>query len=325
MEKGLIILMSMLIGLNLNTAIAQYDVKNAEKERLANAKVKSQVEFTHDYKDGKPVEQGYKSAVRKYDTKGNITEETNFNAAGKIISVITYQYDNKSNQVNYERYQGNRDKLQYSQKIVYDANSNKTKEYGYDGATSYSNTYTYNNAGKLSEINYTTNNNTVERRKLSYSGNKTDIQIFTGNTLSFNQMNTYNAKGNVLSEIKTDNAGKQVYALTYEYKNDVILMVETKKRGDIVEYQKFYQYDSANRPIKEETSNLDGAKFISHEYKYNSISCLEEEKWKKNQHSKEVSSKKIGYDETKGIQSEVESYFATYKLYSLYKYTYEFY
>jgi hypothetical protein len=314
----------MLIGLHLDTAIAQYDIKNVEKDRLAKAKVKSQVEFTHDYKDGKPVEQGYKSAVRKYDTKGNITEEVNHNAAGKIISVIIYQYDNKSNQVNYERYQGNREKLQYSQKIVYDANSNKTREYGYDGAMSYSNTYTYNNAGKLSEIIYTTNNNIVEKRKLTYSGNKTEIQIFTGNTLSFNQVNTYNAKGNLLSEIKTDHNGKQVYALTYEYKNDAILSVETKKRGDILEYQKYYQYDSENRPVKEETSNLDGAKFVSHEYKYNNTGCLEEEKWKKNQHSKEVSSKKIDYD-AKGIQSEVESYFATYKLYSLYKFTYEYY
>jgi hypothetical protein len=115
-----------------------------------------------------------------------------------------------------------------------------------------------------------------------------------------------------------------VYSLTYEYKNDAILLSETKQRGDIVEYQKTYQYDGESRPIKEETSNMGGVKFISHEYKYNTISFLEEEKWKKNQHSKEVSSKKIGYA-ANGIYSEVESYFATYKLYSLYKYSYEFY
>jgi hypothetical protein len=313
-----------LIFVGLNTANAQYDLRETERERMAKAKVKVQTEFTHDYKNGQPSAQGYKSAVRKFDVKGNLTEEANYNATGKAISVITYQYDNKNNRVNHERYQGEREKLQYSQKIVYDPAGNKTREYGFDGAASYSNTYKYD-AGKLVEISYMADNNLVEKRKLSYSGNKSDIQIFdSSNKLTFKQENSYNALGHLLSEIKTDNTGKLIYTITCEYKDDKLLLSEAKKRKDALEYKKVYHYDNENRLIKEETVNMDGTKFVSHEYRYNNASYLELESWKKNHQSKEASSKKMDYG-NKGIYTEIESYFATYKFFSLYKYTYEFY
>ncbi|MDR1672070.1 MAG: hypothetical protein LBS09_01195 [Bacteroidales bacterium] len=321
-RKTTIITVLMFAGFGI--ASAQFDFKEIEREHMAKAHVKMQTEYTHDYKNDKPLEQGYKSAVKKFDVQGNVTEETNYNAAGKVTSLVAYQYDSKNRRVNYERYQGNREKLQYSQKIVYDAQGNKTREYGFDGMSSYSNTYVYE-GGKLSEISYTTDNNPVEKRKLTYAGNKTTIQIFNNaNKLIFKEEDIYNAQGLLLSEVKTDNAGKPVYAIVYEYKNNTLLISETKKRGDVLEYQKIYHYDSANRPVKEETVNMSGAKFISHEYQYNPSSFLEKELWKKNHQSKEASFKKIGYD-AKGIYLAVESYFATYKMSSLYKYVYDFY
>ncbi|MDR0714315.1 MAG: hypothetical protein LBF89_08675 [Bacteroidales bacterium] len=322
MTKTIIAVLLMSVG--MGTVEAQYDLKTAERERMAKARVKTQTEFTHDYRNGQPTEQGYKSSVRQFDTKGNLTEAVNYDAAGKVISVVVYQYDNKNRQVNYERYQGDREKLQYSQKIVYDAGDNKTREYGFDGVTSYSNVYIYDNNGKLAEIQYTSNQQPVEKRKLSVSGNTTDIQIYdAGNRLLFKQVNTYNAKGHLLSEIKTDNTGKPVHSLFLTYKDDILLLSETKKRGDVAEYEKFYRYDEQNRPIGEETVNLGGMRYVSHEYQYN-VDFLKVESWKKNQQSKEFSRKKIDYDD-KGVYREIESYFATYKLYSLYKYTYEYY
>jgi hypothetical protein len=303
---------------------AQYDIKTAERDRMAEAKVKTQIEYTHDYKNGTPSSQGYKSSVRKFNANGDITEETNYNASDKIISVIVYQYNNKNERVNHERYQGNREKLQYSQKMVYDSKGNKIKEYGFDGVASYSNTYTYEN-GKLVEMTYTLDNVVVEKRKLSYSGNKTEILIFDANNeLIFKQVNAYTPQGLLVSEVKTDFQGNVVYMLDLEYRDDGVLLSEARKRGDLLEYKKIYEYDTENRIIKEETINLEGERYVSHEYKYNDRSYLELEKWKKNNRSNGISSKKMTYD-SKGIHSEVESYFASYKLHSLYKYTYEYY
>ncbi len=305
---------------------AQYDFEAVERNRMAGAKVKVQTQWTHDFVDGKPASKGYKSSVTKYNTKGSITEISNYNEEGKIISLTVYQYDGKENKVNFERYQGNREKLQYSQKIVYDAKGNKTKESGFDGAAMYNNTYQYDAAGKLVEISYMVDNALIEKRKLSYSGTKTGIKVYdANNNLTFTQENTYNDKGLLVEEVKTGGNGAIIHTLDLSYNNMGGILEETKKRaGDKLDYQKLYFYDNANRPVREETVNLDKTKYVSHEYTYNNAGDLMLEKWLKNNRSKEASTKKITYD-SKGIYTEMECYFATYKLNSLYKYTYEFY
>jgi hypothetical protein len=310
----------------LTPVTAQYDFEAKESDRMAKARAKVQTQWTHDFVDGKPSAKGYKSSVTKFNTKGNITEVTNYNEEGKIISLVVYQYDSRDNKINFERYQGNREKLQYSQKLIYDGKGNKIKEHGYDGATVYSNTYRYDANGKLSEIAYTVDNALVEKRKLKYSGGKTEIMIYDpGNNLTFKQENTYNGKGLLIAEIKTGGKGNVVHTLDLQYNTSGDLTEEIKKRaGDKLDYQKLYYYDKENRPIKEETVNLDGTKFISHEYQYNNLGDLILETWKKNEKAKGSSSKKIIYD-SKGLYTEMECYFATYKLKSLYKYTYEFY
>jgi len=315
-----------LIFIWLAPVIAQYDFDAKEKERMSNAKVKTQTQWTYEYVDGKPSAKGYKSAVTKYDNKGNITEITNFNDQGKVILFIVYQYDARDNRVNNERYQGNREKLQYSQKIEYDTKSNKIREYGFDGATPYNNKFKYDANGRLSEIEYTIDNALIEKRKLAYSGNKTEITVYDpNNNLTFKQENTYNNKGLLISEIRIGVTGSVVHSLNLNYNTAGDLMEEVKKRdGDKLDYQKTYQYDSANRPVKEETVNLDGTKFVSHEYHYNNSGDLIMESWKKTERAKEPSTKKLTYD-AKGIYTDVECYWATYPLKSLYKYVYEFY
>ena len=317
---------SLLVFVWLTPVMSQYDFEAKEKQRMADAKVKLLTQWTHEYVDGKPSANGYKSSVTKYNTKGNATEITNFNEEGKIISLVIYQYNNRDNKVNFERYQGNREKLQYSQKTVYDARGNKIREYGFDGASTYNNTYQYDGNGKLSEINYTENSALVEKRILKYSGNKTEILIYDPNDhLIFKQENTYNNEGLLVSEVKTGTKANVVHTIELRYNTVGDLMEETKKRADDrLDYQKFYYYDEKNRPVKEETVNLDGVKFISREYQYNSQGDLVLETWKKSEKTNKPSSKKINYN-SKGVYTEMECYFATYNLNSLYKYTCETY
>ena len=305
---------------------AQYDSDAAEKDRMTKAKVKTQTQWTHEYVDGKPSDKGYKSSVTKYNMKGNMTEVSSYNAQGKIILLVVYQYDNYENRVSFEQYVGNREKLQYSQKILYDAKGNKTREYGYDGVTVYNNTFQYDGNGKLSEISYTADNALVEKRQLKYSGNKTEILVYDQrNNLIFRQENTYNDKGLLLSEIRTGNKGNVVHTLDMQYNTVGDLTEELKKRADEqLDYQKLYEYDKDNRPVKEVTINADGVKFVSEENRYNNLGDLVFRAWKKNERTQESSTKSITYDSMR-LYTEVESYFATYKLNSLYKYTYEFY
>ena len=310
----------------INPVVAQNDFDAKEKERMSKAKVKVQTEWTHEYMNGKPSAKGYKSSVTKYDTRGNVIEVTNFNGKGEIISVIVHQYDNRDNKVNFEQYQDNRKKLQQSRKITYDAKGNKIREYGFDGVTGYSNTFKYEENGKLSEINYTVENVLVERRIFKYSGNQTEISIFDpNNNLTFKQENTFNDKGLLVSEIKTGGKGNLVHSLNLQYNNAGNLTEEAKTLTDNrVDYQKIYHYDSENRLVKIETVNLDGTKFVSNEYQYNDQGDLALEIWKKTERAKEPSTKKYIYD-AKGIYTEADCFYASYPLKSLYKYTYEFY
>ena len=305
---------------------AQYDFDAKEKERMVKNKVKAQTQWTYDYVDGKPSAKGHKSSVVKYDARGNVTEINNFNEKGDIISVITYQYDSRDNRVNFERYQDNRKKLLYSQKTVYDARGNKIREYGFDGATAYSNAYKNDENGKPIEISYTIENVLIEKRVLKYSGNKTEISIYdSGNNLTFKQENTYNDKGLLVLEVKAGSKGNVVHSLNMQYNTAGGLMEEVRKRADDkLDYQKLYFYDNANRPIREETVNLDGTKFISWEYQYNAQGDLAMESWKKTERAKEPSTKKYTYD-AKGLCTECDCYYATYPLKSLNRYIYEFY
>ena len=310
----------------LNPLVAQYDFDAKEKERMAKAKVKAQTEWTHEYVDGKPSAKGHRATVTKYDARGNVTEVVNYNEKGEIISVFIHQYDNRDNKVNFEQYQDNRKRLQYSRKTAYDARGNKIREYGFDGATGYNNTFRYDDSGKLLEINYTIENALIEKRVFKYSGNKTEISIFdASNNLTFRQENTYNDKGLLVSEIRTGGKGNLIHSLNMQYNNAGDLTEEAKTLADNkLDYQKLYQYDSQNRPIKEETVNMDGVKYVSREYQYNNQGDMILQSTRRNERAQEPSTKKFTYD-AKGVYTEVDAYIATYKLSSLYKYTYEFY
>ena len=312
----------------LNPLNAQYDFDAIEKARMAKANVKVQTQWTCDYVNGKPADKGYRSTVTKYDTKGNVIEITNYSSDGKLISTLTYRYDNRGNPVSFERSDDKRE-VKIRQLTVYDAAGNKIRESGFNGSAQfpYSHSFTYDATGRLTEVKYMENNALVERRAFKYTGNKTEVSIFDGNDqLTFRQESTYTEKGMLLSEVRTGGANNAVVqSLNMQHNSAGDLTEEVKKRADNkLEYQKLYQYDKNNRPIKVETVNLDGTKFVANEYQYNSNGDLILESWKKNNKTPEPSTKKYTYD-AKGLYTDVDCYFSTYKLQSLYKYTYEFY
>ena len=310
----------------LNPLKAQYDFDLVEKNRMAKAKVKTRTEWTYDFVNDKPADKGHRSAVFKYDMRGNVTEIVNYNAEGKIVSFVVYQYDNRDNRTNYERYDGNRQTLKYSQKSIFDANGNKIRENGFDGNDQYNNTFKYDANGRLTEISYVTNNSLTEKRQFNYWGNRTEILVYNAsNTLTFKQENNYNDKGSLLSEVRTNVQGSVLHSLNMQYNNIGSLLQEIKKlANDKLDYQKMYYYDKDNRPTKEETINLDGSKFVSHEYQYNNLGYLIYKALRRNERATEPSTYKYTYD-AKGVCTEMEVYLSNYKFRTLQKYIYEFY
>ena len=308
----------------LNPIEAQYDFDAIERDRMARAKVKTQTQWVHDYVGGKPAAKGYRSAVTRYDTRGNKTEIISYNKDGKVVLRDTYQFDRFGKQINFERYD-DKNKLIYSQRTAYDNNGRKIRENGSDGQSPYSNSYSYDGSGKLSEITYMVNNALLERRQFKHSGNKTEILVYNAsNTLMFTQENTYNDKGSLLTEIRKEPQGNIIQSLNFQYNNFGDVLQEIRKRaGDKLDYQKSIQYDQHNRPIKEETTNPDGTKFVSSEYQYNNLGDLVFKSFRRNTRTPEPSTTKYVYD-SRRLYIEEDSYFATHKFNTLYKYTYEF-
>jgi len=321
--KSILILFS--IFALLSPVTAQYDFDAVERTRMARARVKTQTLWEHEYENGRPTARGYRSTVTNFDTRGNITEIINYDKTGKMISTVVNRYDTRNNLISHERLNDRR-VVRQSQRNIFDAAGNKIRETGFNGDAQYTNTFTYDTNGRLTEIRYMEGNTLVERREFRYSGNKIEILIYgQNNNLTFRQENSYNDKGLLVSEIRTGGAASNVvHTLNMQYNGLGDLIEEVRRRADNrLEYQKIIQYDRSNRPIKVETINPDGTRFVSHEYQFNNQGDLILDSSRRNNRT-EMSTKKYTYD-NRGLYTEVDNFFASFNLKTLYKYVYEFY
>jgi len=308
----------------VNPVKSQFDFDAAERERMARARVRTQTQMTHDYVNGRPAARGYRSTVTTFDTRGNVTEIMSYNSEGKLVSRVVNRWDNRNNLIRHERF-NDRNVLVYSQMVMFDAAGNKIRENGFNGHAQYSNTFTYDTNGRLTEIRYMEGSNLIERREFRYTGNRTEISIFgANNALQFRQENTHNAQGLLVSEVRTGGAANNViHTLNMRYNSLGDLIEEERRRTENrLEFQRFYTYDSNNRPIRVETVNPDGTRFVSHEYQFNPQGDLLQRSQRRNNRT-EMSTEKFTYD-ARGLYIEVDAFFASFNLNSLYRYTYEF-
>jgi len=320
--KSFLILFS--IFASLSPVKAQHDFEAIERARIANARVRTQTQWTHDYVNGRPAARGYRSKITHFDTRGNITEIINNNADGRLVSRIVNRYDNRNNLISHQRF-NERNEERYSQRNMFDAAGNLVRETGFNGNAQYNNTFTYDTNGRLVEIRYMEDNALVERREFRYTGNRIEISVFgPNNNLVYRQENTLNDKGLLVSEVRTGgSANNVIHTLTMQYNSLGDLTEEMRRRGDNrLEFQRFLTYDRNNRPIRVETVNPDGTRFVSHEWQFNAQGDLVQESWRRNNRT-EMSTRRITYD-TRGLPTEVDAFFASFNLNSLYRYTYEF-
>jgi serralysin len=313
-------LLLVIFALSTSLVWGQNSLEQKEKARMSGNNVKKQTQWAYDYVSGKPVSNGYISCMTSFDKAGNTTEIINYKTDGKITSILNYTYDSKGNKTSYTRYQGNREKLTYSQKISYDSNNNKLSETGFDGSGNYSNAFSYVN-GKLSSIKYTTDNLVTEKRSFKYNGTQTEISIYSpDDKIIAKEVNIYDVKNNLIEEARY--ANKDVtQKKQYQYDPKGLVVEETKHQFGNLAYKKKYTYDNKGNLMQVEDIKPDGKSAVTNTYAYDSKGNILEERWRKDSGSEE-SFKKYTYNE-KGLYTAMDCFFASYKFSVLYKFTYE--
>lgn len=304
------------------SSFAQGNLEEMEKKRMASNKVKKQTQWSYDYMNGKPSDKGYISCVTSYDTNGNITEIVNYKSDGKITSILNYTYNAKGNKTSYTRYQGNREKMTYSQKLFYDPKGNKISETGYDGSSNFKNSFVYTN-GKLSEIKYTTDEILTERRVFTYKGTQTDVVIYTpDNQVAAKEQDIFDTKHNLIEESRYANQNI-TQKKQYEYDEKGNVLEETKHQYGNFAYKKKYTYNANGYLTQVEDVKTDGKSTVINIYSYDSKGNIMEEKWRKDPTS-DFSYKKYTYND-KNLYTSMDCFFSSYKFQVLYKFTYETY
>lgn len=318
--KNLILVILIFLGSTI--VHGQDNLEKKEKARMSANKIKKQTQWAYDYVSGKPAANGYISCVTSFDKNGNVIEIVNYKADGKITSILNYSYDSKGNKTSYTRNQGNREKLTYSQKITYDANGDKLAEIGFDGLSNFNNSFAYQN-GQLSEIKYTTDNLLTEKRSFKYNGSQTDIVISNANDqILAKEVNIFDVKKNLIEEARYANQDvTQKKQYQYDPKGQVI--EETKHQFGNFSYKKKYTYDANGNLVQVEDIKADGKSVITNNYSYDAQGNIKEEKWRK-ENSNEDSYKRYTFND-KGLYTAMDCYFASYKFFVLYKFTYETY
>jgi hypothetical protein len=315
-----IFIVAFLLG-NLIQMFGQADFEAKDRDRIATNDVKRQIQWEYDYINGVPSTKGYKCSATTYDKNGNPVEIINYDQNGTISSVLVYTYDAQNNKTSYSRFKGNKDQLSYNQTLKYDQKGNKIIESGFDGTSTFYNSFYYGTNGKLSEIIYTADKVLIEKRTFKYAGNTTEMSIVSPtNVLLSKEISILDSKNNVLEETKyVQNNVAQKSNFAYDPSGKKL--EETKENFGTLVYRRKYTYAPSGNlvQVSEEDSNM--KPFISYQYKYDAKGNAVEMKWAK-EPGKEYSKKSNKFD-AKGLLTETEFYNATYKLNVLYKYTYE--
>jgi antitoxin component YwqK of YwqJK toxin-antitoxin module len=298
-----------------------------ERQRIAESKIKTVIQWTHRYTQGKPNPTGYKTSETNYDKRGNPTEIINYRANGEISSRLLYKYNDQNLKTEYIMYQKvDKPELQvsYKQTFHYNNKGQKTHEIVFDGGAGYRIVNNYFPNDQLKEIvKYGTGNKIEEKWEYSYTDNSHEIRIFIpDNNLSTIVRKKFDPKGNQIEEIRFDAKGNELKKTTFAYdsKSRLIEMAEyfsgnlTKKL-----HYKFNNLDLVEEILQE---NSDGKKFTQATYSYDPKGNLLEEKWSEDNAS-EFSHKQSRYDRD-GNLIEVDSYFAPYRYRVFYKYTYDY-
>ena len=170
---------SILLLIFLSTNIfGQTRDEDRERQRIVDTNIKTVIQWTHRFSQGKPSPTGYKTTETQYDKRGNPIEIINYRSTGEISTRLLYKYNDQNLRTEYLMYQrdGKDFKLTFKQSFHYNNRGLKTHEVVFDGVTGYRITYEYFPDDQLKEIvKYDSNNRVAERWVYTYSDRKSVV------------------------------------------------------------------------------------------------------------------------------------------------------
>jgi hypothetical protein len=322
-KKALHYLLIIFLSLNYSQLYCQYLIEENEKGRILKNSVKEKKEYQYTYDNtGKLGSESLLTSLTSYDSRGNIIQKISYKLDGNVSSKLNYKYDSKGNKIEYTRFDGRKNAITLEQHIQYDYRNNKVEEWGKEGPEStYKNSYTYNAAGDVTEIKYTSDNLITEVRKITYSTGKRIINVYNGsNVLQKIITKTVDSKENILCEETKTPSGTTMQKIDYKYNTRNKLLEQDEYYSGQLRNKKFYFYDEFNNLVKIEFESPDGKRTINNLYTYDKSGNLLEEKWL-NEANGKYSIKKYKYD-SQGNLSEADCYYAQFDTHYLYKYQY---
>jgi hypothetical protein len=311
-----------LIFTSLTPVLSQYDREEKERNWIRNNHVKAKEQWDYKYEGEKPSRQGFMSSKVMYDKNGRITEVINYKNNGSVVNISSYAFDPQGNQQEFIKYVGNKEKMTYRQTYTYDSNGNKLIETGYNGAEDFRNSYTYNELGKLSVIQYYLADKLDETRLFKYTGDKLEVNVSDAlGALKFKLQNKLNTAGNVLETVKIDKGGNILEKTIYTYNEQALLSFEEKWVKGVYTEKLSYKYTPDGNLSELWTELSSGEKYMKNSYGWREDGRILEEKWRTSP-SADFSYKKYNYD-PKGRLLSIDSYYASYKYRVLNKFSYK--
>jgi hypothetical protein len=305
-------------------ATAQVETEPYNRSLINQNNVKAQTTYDYDYINGKPAQKGTRSLAIKFDGNGNKIEEIGYKSKGAVHYVQTYKYDEKSRLLEYVKYRGNREVMEYKMSVKYDGKGNKQLESGFNGTEAFRNVYKYGDDGKLDEITYFVGNRVDERRVYKQHGSITDITVLNASgAQQYKLRDTYDGRGNILKEEQFDNNNNITRKLDYTYDGRGNQTSEEKYMQNKRVYRIQRAFDGQGKLIEVYQENNSTPRFLANKYKYDGSGRLIEEQYRSD--SARDFSKNVYRYENNGLRKTVDSYFASYKYQVLYVYAYETY
>lgn len=302
---------------------AQSPADGYEKKMIDKNNIKRKTQWVYNYEGNELSDKGYKSAQISYDSKGNIIEEISYRSSGQITYKRTFKYDDKGKVIDYENFDGTRNKITYKKLTKYDGEGNKIQEVGFDGIDKFDNRYFYDAQGRLREIEYQVSSALMEKRKMKYTGNSQEILVYKANdVLDQRIVKNFDVSGNLLEDILLSPSGEELKKTKFEYDEQGRLKNEKKYYSSNLTNEYIYEYHGnlLSRVIKKEPGS---AEIVEKKYSYEDQQRLSIEEWY-DKVSKKYSFKEYTYD-NQGNISTIDCLYMPYNIREFVRNSYEFY
>jgi hypothetical protein len=305
-------------------AWSQPSIDKKLRDNIAANKIRSQTSWEYKYSGDQPETNGIRTSLTKYNSSGDAMEIITFNPQGIVMNIEKYRYDDSGNKLEYSRYTGgNESQVAYQKISAYDSHHNVTEEKGFDGVEKFSNNYTYDVQGILSEILYYKNGTLKEKRVFRKDGQKTNVSIFNSSGKMISRLLlTFDNKDNLLEETVYGINQDIVEKKTYDYDDKKNIRRESKYKLNKMTLRTTYNYNDAGDLYEILEEGPDGVRFVKKSFSYNSGGNITEIKWRR-KGSEDFNSITYSYD-AKGICTQSETLYPSTNFRALTKYVYEF-